>query len=237
MEPLASVPTVDDKADLPVRDLNHPQHLVIHLPAVWPTVRRGGRLAVEGMVVPYVLVATLLPTRGLATALLSALGWSALVLLTRWAGKGRMPGVLMMTGGLLAMKVCVSLLASSAFLYLLQPIIGSCVMAAVFVGSSLLGRPLTMVLVKDFVDMPAHLFERPRVRRMFRDVGIIWGVGRLLDAAMSYGFLHVGVAWALAARGLVSPLLLASCIGLCFVIGRRALAKDGIRLSRGPAAA
>jgi hypothetical protein len=237
MEPLAPVPAVDDKADLPVRDLAHPQHLVIHLPAIWPTVRRGGRLALEGVIIPYALVAVLLPTEGLAIALLSALGWSALVLLVRWGGTGRMPGVLVMTGGLLAMRCCVSLLASSAFLYLLQPIIGSCVMAAVFVGSSMIGRPLTMVLVKDFVEMPALLFERPRVRRMFRDVGIIWGAGRLVDAAMSYGFLHIGVDGALLARGLVSPLLLVTCIGLCFVIGRRALAKDGIRLSRGPAAA
>jgi hypothetical protein len=232
----SATPTRDGKADM--RPLQaHPQHLVLHLPAIGPTVRHGLRLAVEGVVVPWVLVAVLLPTRGLATALLSALGWSVLVLAVRWGRAGRMPGVLVMTGSLLALRCCVSLVASSAFVFLLQSVLGSCFMAALFVVTSLVGRPLTMTLARDFIDMPAHMLERPRVRRMFRDVGLIWGAGRLVDAGMSFGFLHIGVDWALFARGLASPVLLVASIGLCFMIGRRALAKDGIRLSRGPAAA
>jgi hypothetical protein len=216
---------------------SHPPHLIMYLPAIRPTACKAARLAVEGMVVPWLLVALLLPHKGLIAALASAMSWSALVLLVRWGGRGRLPGTLMLTGGLLVLRCAVSLAAGSAFVYLLQPVLGSCVMAMLFMGSSLLGRPVTMRLAQDFVEMPAHLLERPQVRRMFRDVGLVWGVSRLLDAAISYGFLHLGIDYALYAKALVSPVLLVASIGTCFWLGRRALARDGIRLSRGPAAA
>jgi hypothetical protein len=218
-----------------MRDL-HPPHLVMYLPALRPTVKTAGRLVVESMVVPYVLMATLLHTRGLVTALLCALGWSWLVLLVRWREKGRLPGTLVLTGGLLLARCSVSLATGSAFIYLLQPVIGSVVMASIFVGTSLAGRPLTLTLARDFMDLPAHLIDRPRVRRMFRNVGLFWGATRLLDAGVSFGFLHLSVDYGMLSRALISPLLLALSIGACFLLGRRGLASDNIRLSRQPAA-
>jgi hypothetical protein len=211
---------------------SHPQHMTMYLPALGPTVRTASRLVVESMVVPWLLVAVLLPTRGLVTALLSALGWSFCVLMVRWREKGRLPGTLMLTGGLLTARCLLSLATSSAFVYLLQPVIGSIVMALVFVGSSLAGKPLTLSLAKDFMDLPAHLIDRPRVRRMFRNVGLFWGATRLLDAGISFGFLHLSVNYGMLSRALISPLLLALSVGVCFVLGRRGLASDNIRLSR-----
>ncbi|MDX6228915.1 MAG: hypothetical protein QOI76_2305 [Frankiales bacterium] len=215
----------------------HPHHMVMYLPPLRPTARVAGRLVVESMVVPWLLMATLLHTRGLLTALLAALGWSWLVLLVRWREKGRLPGTLMLTGGLLAARCCVSLATGSAFIYLLQPVIGSMVMAAIFVGSSLVGKPLTLTLAKDFIELPAHLIDRPRVRRMFRNVGLFWGATRLLDAGISFSFLHLSVDYGMLSRALVSPVLLALSIGACFLLGRRGLASDDIRLLRRPAAA
>jgi intracellular septation protein A len=215
----------------------HPQHLNLYLPAFGPTIKTASRLALESMVVPYVLIFALLHTRGLSTALLSALGWSVLVLLLRWKQKGRLPGTLILTGGLLLARVGISLATGSAFIYLLQPIIGSVIMAAIFVGSSLLGRPLTLSLAKDFIDLPAHMLARPRVRRMFRNVGLFWGATRLIDAGVSFGFLHLSVDYGMLSRGLVSPVLLALSIGACVWLGRRGLASDNIRLARRPAVA
>ncbi len=109
-------------------------------------------------------------------------------------------------------------------------------MANIFMGTSLAGRPLTLTLARDFIDLPAHLIDRPRVRRMFRNVGLFWGATRLVDAGVSFGFLHLSVNYGLLSRALISPVLLALSIGACFVLGRRGLASDNIRLSRLPAA-
>ncbi len=215
----------------------HPNHLVMYLPPLRPTVRTAARLAVESMIVPWLLMACLLHTRGLLSALIAALSWSWLVLLVRWREKGRLPGTLLLTGGLLTARCCLSLATGSAFVYLLQPVIGSLVMASIFVGTSLAGRPLTLTLAKDFMDLPAHLIDRPRVRRMFRNVGLFWGATRLLDACISYSFLHLSVDYGMLSRALVSPVLLALSIGACFLLGRRGLASDDIRLARTPAVA
>lgn len=218
------------------RDL-HPPHMNLYLPPLKPTAKVALRLVVESMVVPYVLMVSLLHTRGLLTALLAAVAWSWLVLALRWKQAGRLPGTLILTGGLLLARVSLSLMTGSAFIYLLQPIIGSVVMALIFVGSSLMGRPLTLTLARDFIDLPAHMIDRPRVRRMFRNVGLFWGATRLLDAGISFGFLHLSVDYGMLSRGLVSPLLLGLSIGACFLLGRRGLASDNIRLARRPAAA
>lgn len=233
-ETLALAAPMDTEGPVILHREPHPHHMVMYLPPLRPTVRTAARLVVEAMVVPWILVATLLHTRGLETALLAALGWSWLVLLVRWREKGRLPGTLLLTGGLLAARCCLSLATGSAFVYLLQPVLGSMVMAAIFVGTSLAGRPLTMTLAKDFIDLPAHLIDRPRVRRMFRNVGLFWGATRLVDAGISFGFLHLSVNYGLLSRALVSPLLMAFSIGACFLLGRRGLASDNIRLLRRP---
>ena len=69
------------------------------------------------------------------------------------------------------------------------------------------------------------------------NVGLFWGATRLLDAGISYGFLHLSVDYGMLSRGLVSPLLLAFSIGACFLLGRRGLASDNIQLARRPVAA
>ena len=47
----------------------HPQHMNLYLPPLRPTMKIAVRLVVESMLVPYVLMVSLLHTRGLVTAL------------------------------------------------------------------------------------------------------------------------------------------------------------------------
>lgn len=119
---------------------------------------------------------------------------------------------------------------SSAFVYLVQPVIGSVCMAALFLGSAALGRPVTMRLARDFVVLPAHVLGRRRVRRMFRDVAVLWGASRLLDAGLNFAFLRLGVDAGLLARGLLSPLITLGAVAACTFWGWRSLRSDGIRL-------
>jgi hypothetical protein len=92
-----------------------------------------------------------------------------------------------------------------------------------FLGSAAIGRPVTIRLARDFVTLPAHLFHRRGVRRVFTQVAMLWGGSRLLDVGMSLGLLHWGVDAELLSRGLLSGTLTALTIVICTAWGWRAM--------------
>lgn len=206
--------------------------LVIELPPLRPALLGAIRLLAESVLVPTALFGLVFHTSGLRPALAAALSWCYLIVVVRWVSGRRLPGTLMLCVGMFTGRACVALVASSALLFLLQPVLGSLLMAALFMGSALVGRPVTVRLARDFVSVPAHILGRWRVRRMFRNVAIIWGLSRVADAALNVLFLHRGIGAGLLARGLFSPLLTLLTIGVCTFWGWRALRSEGIRLRR-----
>ena len=204
--------------------------VVVDLPPLRPALLSAARLLLETVVVPTALLAVLMHIVGESWAIAAAVGWCYFVVMVRWVRGHRMPGTLLLCTGLLTGRAAVALWMSSAFVFLLQPVLGSVCMAVLFLGSAALGRPVTMRLARDFVALPSHVLRRWRVKRMFRDVAIIWGISRVADAGISFGLLHVGLAEGLFARGVVSPILTLLTVGVCAYWGWRSLRSDGIRL-------
>jgi len=128
-------------------------------------------------------------------------------------------------------KAAIALASGSILIYLLQPVLGSVVMALLFLGSAAFGRPITLRLARDFVHVPADILAKRGVRRMFTEVAVIWGFSRIIDIALNLGFLHRGVDAGLWARGLLSPLLTVLAVAVCTAWGWRSLRRNGIRLS------
>jgi hypothetical protein len=212
--------------------------VVIEIGALRPALLRAARLFLETALVPTLLLFTLLHTVGLVAGLCAVLGWCVLTVSVRWISGRHLPGTLLLCAGMLCARACVALVLSSALVYLLQPVAGSIVMAALFLGSAALGRPITIRLARDFVALPAHLFHHHGVRRMFTQVALVWGIGRLLDAGMSIGFLHWGLDAGLLSRGVFSGLLTATTIAVCAAWGWRCLRRlPGITLRLRPPAA
>lgn len=210
--------------------------LILDIGQLRSTALRAFRLFAETIGVPTVLFAVLVHVSGLLIALAAALGWCYLTLAARWILGHRLPGTLLVFISMMSGRAILALATSSAFIYLIQPAIGSICMAVLFLGSAISGRPLTMRLARDFVTLPAHILSRRRVRRMFTQIALLWGVSRLADAGMSLGFLRYGLNAGLLSRGLFSPLLTMLTILICVVWGARALRRDGIRLRVGVAA-
>jgi hypothetical protein len=208
------------------------QHIFLDLPPLKPTLLGAARLLCETIIIPTALLAILLHVSGLVVAFAAALGWVYFTVAVRWFAGRRMPGTLMLCVTMLTGRACVALWLSSAVVYLIQPVLGSICMAALFMGSAILGRPLTMRLARDFVHLPKHVLDRHRVQKMFRDVAILWGLSRIVDAAMNLGFLRGGVDAGLIGRGVVSPVLTVVTIAVCAYWGKRCLHLDGIRLRR-----
>jgi hypothetical protein len=208
------------------------QHVIVELPPLRPALLGATRLLAETVLIPTALLAILLHVSGLVVAFAAALGWVYLTVAVRWFAGRRMPGTLMLCVTMLTGRACLALWLSSAVVYLIQPVLGSIFMAAIFMGSAILGRPLTLRLARDFVHLPKHVLDRHRVQKMFRDVAILWGLSRIVDAAVNFGFLRIGVNTGLVARGVVSPVLTVLTVALCAYWGKRCLHLDGIRLRR-----
>ena len=202
---------------------HQPSELVIELGALRPALLRAARLFLETVLVPTALLFVLLHTVGLVAGLSAVLGWCVLTVAIRWISGRHLPGTLLLCAGMLCARATIALLLSSALVYLLQPVAGSIVMAALFLGSAAIGRPITMRLARDFVALPSHLFHHRGVRRMFTQVALLWGIGRLLDAGMSLGALHWGLDAGLLSRGVFSGVLTTITVAVCTVWGWRCL--------------
>jgi len=213
---------------------DHHDHLVIELGALRPALTRAARLFAETVFVPTALLYVLLNTVGLVPALGAVLGWCVVTVTLRFVRGNHLPGTLLVCVGSLCARASIALILSSAMIYLLQPVIGSVFMAILFLGSALIGRPITMRLARDFVALPVHFLQERPVRRMFTQVAVLWGVGRLVDAGMSVGFLRYGVDLGLLSRGVFSGLLTALMIVSCAWWGARCLRRlPGVTLRFG----
>ena len=211
------------------------EELVVEIVGVRRTALRALRLFLETVVVPTLLITLLLPLTNLVVALSAALGWCYLAVLVRWIRGHRMPGTMMLSVSMLSGKACFALATGSAFVWLLQPALGSGLMALLFLGSAALGRPVTMRLARDFVHLPHHVLSRKPVRMVFVQVALLWGLGRLIDAGMSVAFLHWSVNAGLFSRGVLSPVLTVLSVAACTLWGWRAMRREGIRFRFRPA--
>jgi hypothetical protein len=212
-----------------------PQPLVIEIRGLRATLLRAGRLLVEAALVPTVLLAVLLHTAGLGWAMGAAMGWILLTVAFRWTRDRHLPGTLLLCAGMLSGRAAIALATSSAFIYLLQPVVGSVLMGFLFLGSACMGRPVTVRLARDFVHLPVHVLERRNVNRMFSEVALLWGASRVADAGMNLSFLHSSVDAGLMSRGLLSPVLTLATVAICAAWGVRALRRDGVSVKLVPA--
>jgi hypothetical protein len=213
--------------------------IIIHVGEIKPALVRAARLFLETMLIPSALLFLMLNTLGLVAGLSSVLGWCALTVSIRWIRGRHLPGTLLVCAGVLCARATIALVLSSALVYLLQPVVGSIFMALLFVGSALFGRPITMRLARDFVSLPNHILQHRGLRRMFTQVAILWGVGRIIDAAMSLACLRFGVDFGLLSRGLFSGLLTALMVLSCAAWGAwciRRLKGVSLRFGAAPAA-
>ncbi|MFT4081764.1 MAG: VC0807 family protein [Nocardioides sp.] len=195
-------------------------------------IRRAVFLMVETVLVPTIILYGAMRTVGTVAGLVGVLVWCALTMAARFSlGRG-VPSTLLLVVGILVARTAIALACSSVWLYLLQPIAASVLMALVFVGSAALGRPITKRLALDFIHLPERLLTDHRMHRVFMEVALIWGFTRMLDAGLSLNsLLSWGVDAGVLVRGVLSIGLTALSIAGCAYWGwRRVRAIPGTRL-------
>jgi uncharacterized membrane protein len=230
-EPLAE----DAVREVSASELEDHHPLIIQLPPLKPAMLNAARLLAETALIPTLLFGLVLHGFGLTSALIASLCWAYFVVGMHAVRARRVPGTLLLCAGMITTRTAASLLTSSAFIYLVQPVIGSICMAFFFLGSAFVGKPITVRLARDFVHIPSHLVARGRVQRMFRDVALLWGASRLVSAGLSLGMMHSSMSAGLFARGVIAPVLTVVSVVACAAWGWRCLAQDGVCLRRSPA--
>ena len=185
----------DEPARRPVRDgrqdgslgfTQHPARLrppraadrrPTHRPSLLTIVKRVSLSLLIAVVVPAVLFYGVVVLAGVWPAIVVALGWSYGAIAWRAATRRRTSGLLILAAILLTGRTLLSVVADSTWLYFLQPwIISDGVVAALFLLSLTSARPMVARLAGDFYPMDHELAMRPRIRRLFRDLTILWAV-------------------------------------------------------------
>lgn len=190
-----------------------------------------GLQVVEGTLVPALIFWAMLHLTGLVWALLAGLAWCYLAIARRWLRGATLPAVLVVGALLFTTRTGVALAFHSTFVYLLTPTINAFVLAAAFGGSALLRRPLTERFARDFVGLPAHVTALVRVQTALRRLSLVWALVNVVNGAVALQLLianHYDAV--MLTRSLLSPVLSATAVACCVLMGRRALRAEGIHV-------
>jgi hypothetical protein len=155
-------------------------------------------VAVGRRLVPSVIEASLIPSAlflgssvffSLAVAFAAALLWSYATLVRRLAARQPIPALILLGSVGITIRTLVTIGSGSSFLYFLQPVLGTTVVAAVFLGSVLVGRPLVARFARDFCPLDPDIEGGAGVVSLYRRLTYLWAAVNFLVAATTFALL------------------------------------------------
>jgi hypothetical protein len=161
-----------------------------HRPSLVTVIRRVSLSLLIAVVIPTVAFYGFFVLAGVWTAIVAALAWSYGAIAWRALTRRRTSGLLILAAILLTGRTALSILADSTWLYFLQPIISDGVVAVLFLLSLASARPMVARLAGDFYPMDHELAIRPRIRRLFWHLTVLWAVLGLAKATMTLWLLQ-----------------------------------------------
>jgi hypothetical protein len=159
-------------------------------PHLGDIVRRVSQSLLVACVVPIALFYAFFVTAGVWAAMVAALGWAYGAIAFRALTGRRTSGLLILTATVLTGRTLIALAADSTFLYFLQPVISDVVVGTAFLLSLASARPMVARLAGDFYPMDHELSLRPRIRRLFRNLTLMWATICLTKALFVLWLLY-----------------------------------------------
>jgi intracellular septation protein A len=150
--------------------------------------RRSLPSLIEATIIPAILLYIFFAMFGPVVAMLSVLAWSYGAVLRRVVSGQPIPGVLLLAVTALTVRTIVGI-ASGTFLYFLQPVATTLVLAGIFVGSMFFGRPIIARMAGDFCPISADIAERPAIVRLFAGLTLMWAGVHFLSAVTTFAML------------------------------------------------
>ena len=189
-------------------------------------IKRVSMSLLVAVVVPAVAFYAVFAFAGVWSAIVAALVWSYGAIVWRALTGRRTSGLLILAALLLTGRTLLSVVADSAWLYFLQPVISDGVVALLFLLSLTSARPMVARLAGDFYPMDHELAMRPRIQRLFRNLTVLWAVLGLAKASMTLWLLQSQTLETFVLVKSVSVLTInvlaaALTIGLAAVVARK----------------
>ena len=158
-------------------------------PVLAGLARRSLPHLLEATLAPTLIFYVLLRTIGPPAAMVGVLVWTFVAVARRVARGRALPAILWVTTIGLAVRTLIALLSGSTFAYFMQPIATTVVLAIVFGGSVIIGRPLVARFASDFCHLPPEVGGRPGVIRLFRGLTLLWAGVHLVTSAATFAML------------------------------------------------
>jgi intracellular septation protein A len=174
---------VRDPLDLPSTDGPRP-------PSLREILRRLSVNLSVACFIPAVLFYVSLVTVNISAAVIAALTWSYGAIAWRWATKRRMSGLLILTVAILTVRTAITLSTGDTFVYFLQPVVSDGIVAAIFLVSLATARPVVSRLAADFYPMDHDVAGRPRIRRLFWHLTLLWALVSLVKGGVGFWLLE-----------------------------------------------
>ncbi len=165
-------------------------HLDLHRPTLSAVIKRVSLSLLIAVVIPAVVFYGVFVLAGVWPAIVAALLWSYGAIAWRAVTRRRTSGLLILAAILLTGRTALSFAADSTWLYFLQPVISDGAVAVLFLLSLASARPMVARLAGDFYPMDHELAARPRVRRLFWHLTVMWAVLGLAKASITLWMLQ-----------------------------------------------
>ncbi len=161
-----------------------------HRPSLTAIIRRLAVSIWVACVVPGLLFYVVLVTVNISAAVIVALAWTYVAIAWRWATKRPLSGLLMLTVGILTIRTAFTLATGDTFIYFFQPIVSDGVVGAIFLVSLATARPVVARLAADFYPMDHEVARRPRIRRLFWHLTLLWALVCLVKGGVGFWLLE-----------------------------------------------
>ena len=157
---------------------------------LYAVTRRGVPNLVEATVIPAVMFFVAVKTINVPVAMAAVLIWAYVrdPAACRPGREGPCRSSSSATVGL-TIRTLVGLASGSTFAYFVQPIATTVVLAVVFVGSVVIGRPIVGRLAHDFCPLAPDVARRPAVLRLFGGLTLLWAVVHVVTATVTFSML------------------------------------------------
>jgi hypothetical protein len=161
----------------------------MEIPDLRTVVRHALPRFVEGTVVPVALFLIGLHVLGVWGAMTAGLAWVYSAIAVRLWLRRPVPGILALGAVTLTARTVVAIASRSVVVYFLQPSLGTMLVAAAFLLSVPLDRPLAGRLAADFCPLSHEMHTNAHVRRFFRHISLLWAFVQTANAGITIWLL------------------------------------------------
>ncbi len=159
------------------------------LPRLGGLLRHAAPRVIEGFIAPVGVFLLALHFLNVMGAVVAGLGFAYAAIAWRLVARRRVPGIVLLGAATITARSALALATGSTFLYFLQPMLGTALVATAFLASVLTGQPLAARLARDFCPIPEHVASAAPMRRFFVQITLLWAVTELVIAAVAITLL------------------------------------------------